>query len=64
MRGPEVQSSENYLTFVLGGDKLEERQKPQMYDEHLQTISAELYRQAVLQRCLFSRLLWLLLFET
>ena len=50
MRGPGVQSSENYLKFVLGGDKLEKRQKSEICGEHLQTISEELCRQAVLQR--------------
>lgn len=50
VRGPEVQSSEKHLPIVLGGDKLEKRQKSQMCDEHLQTISEELCRQALLQR--------------
>ena len=50
VRGPEVQSRKIYLTFVLGGDKVEKSQKSQMCDEHLQAISEEVGRQAVLQR--------------
>lgn len=36
--------------FVLGDDELERRQESQMCDKHLQTISGERFRQAVLQR--------------
>jgi len=40
----------SYLTFVLGAEKVEERQKFQMYDAHLQMITEALCRQALLQR--------------